>query len=426
MRNEPLESALEARLAALTKDACNVYLALALLDEPDIALVRRALDLKAPVTANVLEELLAAGFVEPAGQVRVRQAAQDYLEARPTKLGPLSLSLARELDDLDAFPLFERSSHLWTETDEPKVRAAYLAWTDELLKRGFPQQAFEVLEGAPEAQAVVFMKARTLERAGRYQEAFEYVQDLADTPEVSALKSVLFYRLGKPEAAKAAAEQALDGPLEARAEAMNTLGHQARYRGEYEAAAKYFKRAAALWQAQGSRARWADALNNLGIAQYWLEEDSETTYQEALEAAGDNLALKCKVLINLGIEFERQKKLEKAAEVYQETLVLAEEIGATNLLTRAWNNLGWVYHQCDEKVKAEDAYRKALEAAQQAGEHEMLGMVLGNIAELTENLETWEEALQILAAAGQQASIQQLWAGLPQNHPFRQRSGGSA
>ena len=97
-----------------------------------------------------------------------------------------------------------------------------------------------------------------------------------------------------------------------------------------------------------------------------------------------------------------------------------------DLLTRAWNNLGWVHQQGDEKVKAEEAYRKALGVAQQAGEHEMIGTVLGNLAELTENLEAWKEALQMLAEAGQQSIIEEMWEGLPQNHPFRERSGNSA
>ena len=165
-RNEPLEGALEARLDALSPEARDVYLALALLDAPDPALVRRALRLEAAVTARALEDLLAAGFVEPSGQVRVRQAAQEYLDARPTKLGPLCLSLARVLGDLEAFPLFARSRHLWTEEDTPKAAEAYLAWADEHLKRGFPQRAFEVLEDAPDSRAVVFLKVRALERSG--------------------------------------------------------------------------------------------------------------------------------------------------------------------------------------------------------------------------------------------------------------------
>ncbi len=428
LRGEPLEAALEARLSAVSPDARDAYLALALLDAPDIALVRRALSFSAAVTAHVLEELLAAGLVEPSGQVRVRQAAQEYLEARPTTLGPLCLKLARVLSDLDAFPLFERSRHLWAQGDEAKAVQAYLAWADELLRRGFPQQAFEVLEDAPQFRVVTFLKARALERAGRYQEAFECTTGLADTPEVLALKSVLFYRLGKPEAAKAAAEGALEGSLEARAEGMNTLGHQARYRGEYEAAAKFFRRAAALWQAQGSRGRWADALNNIGIALGQQGADfaeTEAAFQEALEAAGDNQVLRVRVLINLGVECERRGDLEAAAHTYLETIALAEGIGAIDTLTQLWNNLGWVYHRQDHEIEAEKAYRKSLQAAQQAGDREMLGTVLGNLAELTENLEAWEEAIQILATAGQQSIIEELWAGLPQNHLFRQRSGSS-
>ena len=210
---------------------------------------------------------------------------------------------------------------------------------------------------------------------------------------------------------------------------MNTLGHQARYRGEYEAAAKYFRRAAALWQAQGSRGRWADALNNIGISlgqQGAGFEETEAAFQEALEAAGDNQAIRVRILLNLGMECERRGDLQAAIETYRSTIPLAEEVGATDTVTRLWNNLGWVYYQSDDRAKAEDAYREGLKNAQQAGEHEMIGTVLGNLAELTENLEAWEEALQLLAAAGQQSVIEELWTGLPTDHPFRQRSGSSA
>ena len=190
LRGEPLEAALEVRLNALTLEARDTYLALALLDTPDIALVRRALGFTAAVTARALEDLLAAGLAEPSGQVRVRQAAQEVLEGQPTLFGPLCLKLARVLDPLTAFPLFERSRHLWTPEDEPKAVQAYLAWANELLRRGFPQGAFEVLEGAPQVRLVAFLKARALERAGRYQEAFEHTAELFDTPDVLALKSV--------------------------------------------------------------------------------------------------------------------------------------------------------------------------------------------------------------------------------------------
>ena len=115
LRSEPLEAALEARLAALSADARGLYLTLALLDEPDIALARRALGLEAAATARALEELLLVSLAEPSGRVRVRRAAQEYLEARPTTHGPVSLRLARVLGSLEAFPLFQRSRYLWTE-----------------------------------------------------------------------------------------------------------------------------------------------------------------------------------------------------------------------------------------------------------------------------------------------------------------------
>ena len=249
------------------------------------------------------------------------------------------------------------------------------------------------------------------------------LRTLPDTPDLQALKSVLYYRLGKPDEAKEAAEKALEGgSLEARAEAMNTLGHQARFRGEDKDAASYFRRAAALWQAQGNRTRHAAALNNLGIAQYWLEEDSEATYQEALEAAGDNSLLRSRILTNLGIEYERRQDFQTAIKTYQEAISLGEAAGVIETVTRLWNNLGWIYHQQGEKPKAHKAYETGLALAQKTGDREMLGIILANMGELTEDFGTWSEALRILSTAGQEATVERIWEELPSDHPFRLRS----
>ena len=430
LRNEPLEGALETRLEALSTEARDVYFALALLDKPDLALVRRALRFEAAVTARVLEELLAAGFIEPSGQVRVRQAAQEYLEAHPTKLGPSCLSLARVVGELEAFPLFARSRHLWTHEDEPKAAEAYLAWADELLKRGFPQQAFEVLEDAPDSRAVVFLKARALERAGRFREALDMLSGLADTPHVFVLKASLKWRLGKPDEAKALAERALedDGEsLDTRADAFNTLGHLARSRADYQEAVTLFKKAAALWRAQGNRARWADALNNVGLS--WGEGGAEPeriagALREALEAAGDHPVLQARILNNLGsLVYERQRNFDEAERAYRTCIRLDKEFGLLDTGVRAWNNLGVSYHLQARVEEARAAYEQALELAQRAGDKRILGCTLANLAELNEDPEYWEEALSILKTAGYHADAARLVELLLENHPFRVRSG---
>ena len=428
LRSEPLEAALEARLAAHTPEARDVYLALALLDTPDLALVRRALGFGAAVTARVLAELLAAGLVEPSGQVRVRQAAQAYLETRPTLLGPLSLSLSRVLGDLEAFPLYEYSRHLWAPEDEPKVVRAYLAWADELLRRGFPQRAFETLAHAPQVQAVAFLRARALERAGRYQEAFESLRTLTETPETLALTSMLHYRLGKPVAAKEAAQRALEktDSLATRATALNTLGNLARSAASYEEAIRLFRKAAALWQAQGDRMRWADALSNLGVCQGEqgeAPEQAEKTFLEVLETAAENPMLRARILNNLGhLVYEPQKRFGEAKKTYRACIKLHEEFGLLDTATGAWLNLGVIYHLQGQPENAKNAYEQTIELAQRAGDKQALGHALANLAELSENSEYWEEALRILRHAGYSADIARLYGGLSENHPFRARS----
>ncbi len=423
LRGEPPEKALEAQLAALPATAKEVYLTLALLDDadPDTALVRRALSLNAKAMAEALESLLAAGLVEPSGKVRVRRVALELLEAHPTRLGPLSLQLARCLSGVEAFPLYKRSRPLWAQEDEADVVSAYLAWAEELLRRGFPQRAFETLQDAPDTRPVTFLKGRALERSGRYQEAFACIQNLAETPEVLALRATLHYRLGHPQEAKRSAEIALKGSIEARAEGQNVLGNVAFSKGKYEEAAKQFRRAAALWLAVGKKTRWVGALNNAAVAQSSAGEDAEEAYREALAAAGTNPELRTMVLINLGCVYENLKEFERAIEIYRGVIALAEEVSDPATMAVAWNNLGDC-HKMNDLREAEGAYLQAYEHAQKAGDSYVIATTLANLAELNEDFEAWQEAMYLFEVTGHPDNIKQHQNQLPKSHPFRVQS----
>ncbi|MCV4600212.1 hypothetical protein OFC63_29765, partial [Escherichia coli] len=78
----------------------------------------------------------------------------DYLDGQPSLQAALSLRLARQRGGLEAFPLYRRSRLLWEAEDLPEVGQAYAAWARELLRRGFPQKAAEVLEEAPQGPGV--------------------------------------------------------------------------------------------------------------------------------------------------------------------------------------------------------------------------------------------------------------------------------
>ena len=422
LREDSLSLVLEDKLEALSPLACQVYFALTLLDAPDPAAVRRALRLSATEAAEALEDLLRRGFIEPSGQVRVRQAAQEYLSTRPTLHGPLALQLARVLEPERAFPLYQAARHLWRDEDEPRAVEAYLAWAGELLERGFPQRAVEVLNDAPVERPVTFLKSRALERAGRYQEAFAAAVPLAETPGVLALRATLYWRLGRPEEARVAAEAALKGEMFPRAEGFNVLGHLDLSAGKPETAMQFFRRASALWLALGENTRWALTLNNLAIARVQLGESVEAAFEEALTAASQNLTAQALVKTNVGQEYNRQEDWEKARSVFEEVIKLANETGDIMVASAAWNNLGFCFEQ-QQSNQARQAYRKALDLAQRAGHQFMVAGALSNLAELEGDAEAWEEAMRLFEATGNHAIVEQKRARIPLDHPVRRRSG---
>lgn len=421
LRGEPLEEALEARLDALPKGHDRVYLAMALLENPDPTLVRRALGLKADVMSKAYETLIATGLIASNGKAFAYQAAQDYLETHRVLASELALKLARELSELEAFPLYSRSKLLWEDEDLPAVRNAYSAWANELLRRGFPQRASEVLQDAPKGEEITFLRSRALERAGLFKEALKELEGLKETPEVLALKGALYWRLGKPEEAKVASERALDGGMEARAEALNTLGNLARSEGQLDDAISYGRRAASLWRSLGKNNLWAGALSNLAVAIALKGEEADEAFREALNAAGDDSLMKSRILLNLGWTQDRNNQPELALKTWYEATRVAEEVGANDTAAHVWNNMGVLHHRKGNVAEAEAAYVRALSLAQKTGEKRMIGMFMANLAELTKDRDGWEEALKILEEIGHKEEADQYRTDLPLDHPFREQ-----
>jgi tetratricopeptide (TPR) repeat protein len=421
LRGEPLEEALEARLDALPKGYDQIYLAMALLENPDPALVRRALGLKASVMSKAYETLMATGLIASNGKAFAYQAAVDYLETHRVLASELALKLARELSELEAFPLYSRAKLLWEDEDFPSVRNTYAAWANELLRRGFPQRASEVLQEAPKGAEITFLRSRALERAGLFKEALKELENLQETPEVLALKGALYWRLGKPEEARSASERALDGEMEARAEALNTLGALSRSEGNVTEAVSFARKAAALWRSLSQNARWVDALNNLAIAKTLLGQPALETFEEALLASSDSVSLKSRTLLNIGWMWERNGNNRNAKEFYEKAANAAQEAGVIETAAFAWNNMGVLFHLEGAKKEAISFYEKALLLAQQAGERRILGMAMANIAELSGDVDAWQEALRILEESGHKEEADQYRTDLPLDHPFREQ-----
>ncbi len=394
------ERVLGAKLEGLGQEVQNVYLCFSLLENANPSLIRKALKLEAQMMAQVFEVLISEGLLTTSGQIRARDTARQYLEAHPARLGELTLALARALEGIEAFGLYQQSRTLWEAQDESAVILAYHAWAAELLRRGFPQRAADLLLEAPQDDKVRLLRARALEQSGHYREALSTLESLPEHPEVLALKGALFWRLGRPQEARQTTERCIEGDLGVRAEAQNTLGALALSEGSFAEALKLFRKSATLWLALNQRDRAVGSLNNAAVARVELGEEAEDAFQDAFEAAGQNQWLLALIRLNFGLLRERKGQSQAAEADYLEAARLALEAGAVATAARAWNNHGALLHRQEQKTKAQTSYNRALELAQQSSEHLIVAMVLANIAELRGNNDALEEAIRILTGAG--------------------------
>ncbi|WP_034343290.1 tetratricopeptide repeat protein [Deinococcus misasensis] len=270
----------------------------------------------------------------------------------------------------------------------------------QFLDQGLPQKVLEVLKDLPADEEITLLRTKALERSGNYREAMRMFNTLPENPEHLGLKSALYWRLGQPEKAKAAAEEALLMGGESRAEALNTLGHLASSAGDYATAEKYFRRSSALWSTLPDRDRWIGALNNLAVSLVLQGQDVSIAFTEVLAAAHGNSRQYARVLMNYGWAHESTGNFTEAIKNFTESAHLAAEIGSLNTALRAWNNLGKVYHEQHDRQKAKFAYEQALSFARKAGEVLSAAFVLANISELEDSPVALEEAILLLEQAG--------------------------
>ena len=394
--------ALETRLATLSDEAKAVYMALALLEEPDASLVREALDLSASAFSQTQVVLIGSGLIEPSGQIRARPAALNYLQNQPNLKAKIALRLARQLGGQAALPLYRYSKTLWEAADLKQVRQSYLAWGQELMKRGFPQRAAEALAEINPTPEIGLFRARALERAGQYREAFEVLSAVPESLDQLALKGTLLWRLGKAEEARMAATQALDGDILPRAEALNTLGALALFEGSFQEALGHFRRSAALWLGAGEKNRWIATLNNVAITRSELGESTEEAFKEVLQATQDSPESNAMALLNLGEVYRRKSNFTEAIKAFNEAATKASAAGALHGSTLAWNNLGFLYQGQKQFKEAEEAYRRALALSRETGDVRLIATVMVNLAELMPSEEMFEEAMRLLGRSKHQ------------------------
>ena len=403
LTGESLKDAFEAMLSGFSETSQNVYLCLALLDEPDSKLIKAALAISTNELTRAIKELTSAGLVNALIQPYARSLAKDYLNSRRDLLGNLSIQLARLLHGLQAFSLYQASQPFWEEQDTQHLQETYLAWATEVLGRGFPERAADLLHEVPQNYDIALLQSYAYERAGKYKEALKALENHEETHDVLALLSAVQWRLGKSEDAQANANEALKGESWARAIALTTLGQIAHHKGDFKKAISYYKKSALLWHALGNHGRWARTLNN--VAASYLDQNAapdkiEKALEQAMNAAGEDPLRRINVLNNWAIAWERQSKLDKAIATYKDTIKLAQETHYKAVESRAWNNLAVAYHNLENFQEARQTYVKALDLARESGEPFMIGSTLANLAELDEDWDALEEALLILDSNG--------------------------
>ncbi|MDX2006886.1 MAG: tetratricopeptide repeat protein [Meiothermus sp.] len=430
-----LETDLKTGFEDLSPTAQQVFLALALQTQPNLTITRNALKLSIGDISEARGELILGGFISSSTAVLAGEMALRWLEQHPTERVPLLLSLARSTPPEQAFALYRQihqSTHGFGGAgDFPRARTAYLAQAQTLMNGlkfaetlevlGELRAAEQVAEADPEPQ-VRFLEAYALERLGRFKEALVLTADIPEaqhTPSMVALRSVLLWRTGKSHEARAAAEQAVQSGLDwlwAKATANNTLGYLAHSEERFLDAASSFKKAASLYLTAGEKNRWVGSLNNHAMALdelaqlaekegqsaerlEALQANAEQAYQQtlqALEQTGDNPTLRARILLNIGLLWQRRTQLDKAEEYFVEAHEHAERANTLEISARLHLNLGMVYLGQEKIDEAREQFSKAISCAAQAGEFVIQGRAVGNIAFLDNDPDGIEVAIDLL------------------------------
>ncbi len=425
-------------LEELSEEALQAFLALSLQDKPNLTIVRAALKLTLEEMSSIREELILAGLIDVDIQLKAKGLANDWFNRYPKELISLLLKLARSTPVEKTFSLYKR---IYDKTqgfggvgDMPRARQAYALEAKELITKLEFADARELLTQICSVETILgldpepemyFLEAYALERMGHYKEAMGLLENLAEelyNPNIIALKSTLLWRCGKGQKAKQAAETASQSGLDwlwAKATAMNTLGYLAHAEENFLEAPSYFKKAASFYQATSDGNRWVGALNNYAIALdklamneeekgndtalEKLREDTEQAYHSALAALDeieDNPLLRARILLNLGILWERRKNLRQAENCYLEASKVVQTIGAHEIAARLQLNLGYIYFQQERIDEANTCFNQAISIGHKAGEFFIQGAAMANLANMNISPDTMEVALELIEKSG--------------------------
>jgi len=340
--------------------------------------------------AETLDFLIRRRLLDSQGQPRLTVAPT--IEGRR-----VALELARKLPLAEAAPLYRLARAHWEEADFSRGRSALLRLARAQVEEQ-PKEALALLAELVPDPELSLLRARALERLGRYREALDLLDELPDSPDKSALRAGVLFRLGQFAEAQAEAERAKAGGAYAQAEALNLQGMMLLGQGRFQEAAEAFSRASVRFLLAGEEVRHLSALGNRAVALVELGQGEEV-FTEVLEAIGPREGLRARLYLNLGVIKERQGQPAEAERLYRESLALAERVGNLEAMGRAWNNLGALYHRQGQPAEARAAYQEALRLAKAGQEWVLTAAVLANLAELTGERAGLEEAIALLEEA---------------------------
>jgi tetratricopeptide (TPR) repeat protein len=438
--NKNLERSLKAGIDDLSVKQRSVFLALSLQPQPNLSIIRNALEFTLNELAEAQETLLMAGLIDTSARVLTPELASSWLETHPSERSPLVIAMARATPPEDAFLLYHR---IYLDTqgfgglgDMAKARTAYCHQAQMHMDHLEFAKVIGLLEEVRNAERVTgidpepestFLYAYALERSGRFKEALEVVQNLAIlhlTSKLMALKSGLLWRAGKTAEAQLTAESVLNngsGDLWAKATAYNTVGWVSSSGGEFNDAISSFKKAAGLYEAVGDQHRWIGALNNQAIELSKMADhmrrlgeptqavestlvEAETTYKMALDGLNKlevgNLLLEGRILFNLGRINETRKDWIQAEHYYLQAEAVVEKAGLTDLSARLKINLGIVYQRTERLTESERSYREAVGKASVAGELSIQALAMNHLGRLKNDLDQIELALELFEQVG--------------------------
>ncbi len=438
--NKNLERSLKAGIHDLSPKQRSVFLALSLQPQPNLSIIRNALELTLNELAEAQETLLMAGLIDTSARVLTPELASSWLENHPSERSPLVIAMARATPPEDAFLLYHR---IYLDTqgfgglgDMAKARTAYCTQAQLHMNHLEFAKVIALLEEVRNAERVsgidpepesTFLYAYALERSGRFKEALEVVQNLAilrQTSRIMALKSGLLWRAGKTVEAGLTAESVLQngsGDLWAKATAYNTIGWVSSSGGNFSDAISSFKKAAGFYEAVDDQHRWIGALNNqatdlgkmadnmrrLNEPKELVESlllESEVTYKTALEGLAKleigNLPLEGRILFNLGRINAAREDWGQAEHHYQQAEAVVENAGMTDLSARLKLNLGIIYQRTGRVIEAENYFREAVQKASSTGELAVQALAMNHIGQVKNDLDQLELSSELLEQVG--------------------------